>query len=70
MRELGSSLKKVVQKYTSYTEGIAFIEAGLVSFRDARPSLQGILHELGHVYFKEPDLYWNKGILFFSFCRH
>lgn len=47
------------ENFASRTEGIAFIEEGLVSFRDEKPSLRVILHELGHVYFQEPDLYWN-----------
>lgn len=46
-------------RYASRTEGIAFIEEGFVSFRDEKPRVAIILHELGHVYFQEPDIYWN-----------
>lgn len=53
--------KKLFQdrKYASRTEGIAFIEEGFVSFRDEKPKIGTILHELGHIYFQEPDIYWN-----------
>ncbi|MEM4620858.1 MAG: hypothetical protein QW607_11680 [Desulfurococcaceae archaeon] len=47
------------RKYASRTEGIAFIEEGFVSFRDENPKIGIILHELGHIYFQEPDIYWN-----------
>jgi len=43
----------------SKTRGIAFIESRAVSFRDNFPPLWVVLHELGHVYFKEPDPTWS-----------
>ena len=43
----------------SKTEGIAFIEEKKVSFRRRHPSLGVMVHELGHVYFEEPDPIWS-----------
>ncbi|MEM3473587.1 MAG: hypothetical protein QW735_03245 [archaeon] len=35
------------------------MEKNEVSFREI-PTLQTALHELGHCYFKKPDIYWSK----------
>lgn len=43
----------------SKTRGIAFIESKAVSFRNNFPPLWIVFHELGHVYFKEPDPTWS-----------
>ncbi|ADU97732.1 hypothetical protein Theam_1776 (plasmid) [Thermovibrio ammonificans HB-1] len=45
--------------YSSKTMGIAFIEAGEVSFRTEVPPLSVLLHEIGHVHFREPDPVWS-----------
>lgn len=44
--------------YASKTLAVSFIESNEVSFRET-PTLQTVLHELGHCYFKEPDIYWS-----------
>lgn len=43
----------------SKTQAIAFNEKKEVSFREKKPSLFEILHELGHVYFNVTDKVWN-----------
>ena len=45
--------------YASKTVAVAFTEEKKVSFREKVPSLSVILHELGHVYFEEPDPVWS-----------
>jgi len=45
--------------YASRTGGVAFIEEGVVSFRDENPAEHIIIHEVGHCYFREPDQIWN-----------
>jgi len=45
--------------YASKTGGVAFIEEGVVSFRDENPPEHIIVHEVGHCYFREPDQIWN-----------
>jgi hypothetical protein len=45
--------------YSRRTEGVAFIDELKVSFRSKRPLLPVILHELGHLYFKENDAIWS-----------
>jgi hypothetical protein len=45
--------------YASKTGGVAFIEEGVVSFRDTNPPEHIIVHEIGHCYFKESDRIWN-----------
>ncbi len=45
--------------YASKTGGVAFIEEGLVSFREENPPEHIIVHEVGHCYFKENDKVWN-----------
>jgi hypothetical protein len=45
--------------YASKTGGVAFIEEGVVSFRDENPPENVIIHEVGHCYFREPDQIWN-----------
>jgi hypothetical protein len=52
-------IKDLSGTYASRTEGIAFINEGFVSFRDKKPSIGVILHEAGHIYFGETDLFWN-----------
>jgi hypothetical protein len=59
--EANRRIEEVLRKntYSSRTEGIAFMEEGTVSFRSKVPKLHIILHELGHVFFKEPDPVWS-----------
>ncbi len=45
--------------YASKTGGVAFIEEGVVSFRDENPPEHVIIHEVGHVYFRENDMVWS-----------
>jgi hypothetical protein len=45
--------------YASKTGGVAFIEEGVVSFRDERPAEHIVVHEIGHCYFREPDQIWS-----------
>jgi len=45
--------------YASKTGGVAFIEEGVVSFRDENPPENVIIHEVGHCYFREPDQIWS-----------
>ncbi len=45
--------------YASKTGGVAFIEEGVVSFREENPPEHIIVHEVGHCYFKENDRVWN-----------
>jgi len=45
--------------YASKTGGVAFIEEGVVSFRDENPPENVVIHEIGHCYFREPDQIWN-----------
>jgi len=45
--------------YASKTGGVAFIEEGVVSFREENPPEHIIVHEIGHCYFKENDRVWN-----------
>jgi hypothetical protein len=45
--------------YASKTGGVAFIEEGVVSFRDENPAEQIIIHEVGHCYFRENDMVWS-----------
>jgi hypothetical protein len=45
--------------YASKTGGVAFIEEGVVSFRDENPPEHIIVHEVGHCYFREPDQVWS-----------
>ena len=56
-RRINALLKE--KGYSSKTMGIAFIEAGEVSFRNEVPPLSVLLHEIGHVHFKEPDPVWS-----------
>ena len=50
---------KSIPSYASKTLAVAFTEEKKVSFREKAPSLSVILHELGHVYFREPDPVWS-----------
>jgi len=43
----------------SRTEGIAFITTREVSFRSFRPSPDIIIHEVGHIHYKEQDPIWS-----------
>ena len=52
-------IRREMKGYVSRTEGIAFMEENKVSFRRAVPSLNIVLHELGHCYFKEIDRFWS-----------
>lgn len=52
-------IDNVISGYASRTEGIAFIENKTVSFRKETPDFSVVLHELGHVYFQEPDVVWS-----------
>jgi hypothetical protein len=45
--------------YASKTGGVAFIEEGVVSFRDENPPEHIIVHEVGHCYFRENDMVWS-----------
>ena len=45
--------------YASKTGGVAFIEEGVVSFRDDHPAEHIVVHEIGHCYFREPDQVWS-----------
>jgi len=45
--------------YASKTGGVAFMEEGVVSFRDENPPEHIIVHEVGHCYFREPDQIWS-----------
>ena len=45
--------------YASKTGGVAFIEEGVVSFRDENPPEYVIIHEVGHCYFRENDMVWS-----------
>jgi hypothetical protein len=45
--------------YASKTGGVAFIEEGVVSFREENPAEHIIVHEIGHCYFREPDKIWS-----------
>ncbi len=61
--------------YASKTGGVAFIEEGMVSFRDENPPEQVIIHEVGHCYFREPDQIWSANYgggeaLFWLILRH
>lgn len=57
--EYQKAVSELPRTFASRTEGISFIQAGFVSFRDKIPSIHVILHEAGHIYFKETDLFWN-----------
>jgi hypothetical protein len=45
--------------YASRTEGVAFIEDNVVSFRSQNPPERVVVHEIGHCYFKEVDKIWS-----------
>ncbi len=45
--------------YASKTGGVAFIEEGVVSFREENPPEHIVVHEVGHCYFKENDRVWS-----------
>jgi len=45
--------------YASKTGGVAFIEEGVVSFRDENPPENVVIHEVGHCYFRENDVIWS-----------
>jgi hypothetical protein len=45
--------------YASKTGGVAFIEEGVVSFREENPPEHIVVHEVGHCYFRENDRVWN-----------
>ncbi len=45
--------------YASKTGGVAFIEERIVSFRDSHPAEHIVVHEVGHVYFRENDMVWS-----------
>ncbi len=45
--------------YASKTGGVAFIEKRIVSFRDSHPAEHIVVHEVGHVYFRENDMVWS-----------
>jgi len=55
--EYKKQLKKI--PYASKTVGAAIIEEKAVSFREEIPQFSTIIHELGHVFFKELDISWN-----------
>ncbi len=57
--EYRKSLKYIHPGYASITKGISFIKDKKVAFRDKIPPITAILHELGHIYFKEDDYVWN-----------
>ena len=46
-------------QYASKVMGVAYIEDKAVAFRSKVPTLPVLLHEAGHVYFEENDLFWN-----------
>ncbi len=45
--------------YASKTEGVAFMEDNVVSFRNPNPEEHVVVHEIGHCYFKENDRVWS-----------
>lgn len=57
--EYHRELEKLPRESSSRTEGISFIEEKKVSFRKERPELWVVIHELGHVFFRERDDVWN-----------
>jgi len=57
--EYQKKISELPYTYPSITKGISFIEEGIVSFRDEKPSIYVILHELGHVYFRVTDYFWS-----------
>ena len=48
-----------VRTYASKTMGVAFIDAKEVSFREEVPSKTVLVHEVGHVHFREVDSFWS-----------
>jgi len=57
--EYRKRISEISHGYSSITKGISFIPEGIVSFRDEKPSIYVILHELGHVYFGVTDYFWS-----------
>jgi len=53
-REIGK-----LPSYASRTEGVAFIEEKVVSFRSPNPEEHVVVHEIGHCYFRENDRVWS-----------
>lgn len=51
--------RKITSKPARKIGGVSLIREKKVSFRDRVPDFHVILHELGHVYFKELDITWN-----------
>ncbi len=45
--------------YASRTEGISFMDSKEVSFRSEVPTKAVLLHEIGHVHYREPDPVWS-----------
>ena len=45
--------------YASRTEGISFMGSKEVSFRSEVPTKAVLLHEIGHVHYREPDPVWS-----------
>ena len=48
-----------VKGYISKTEGISFIKEREISFRSPKPKITYVIHEIGHVHYKEPDPVWS-----------
>lgn len=50
---------KLVKEPAVRIEGIAFADDKTISFRDEKPSLYIIVHEIGHVHYSTDDRVWN-----------
>ena len=57
--EFENRSRLIYKSYASKTLAIALIPERKVSFREKNPPLSLILHELGHIYFQEPDAIWS-----------
>lgn len=47
------------RKYFSRTDGISFMDSREVSFRSEVPTKVVLLHEIGHVHYRQPDPVWS-----------
>lgn len=52
-------IQRELKGYASKVLGVAYIEERAVAFRNKVPTLSVLLHEAGHVYFQENDLFWS-----------